>query len=426
MVDQRSDIFALGIVLFETLTGRTPFSDESPLKLMLDVVQSEIPDVREINREVDQEVASILKRMLEKDPNDRYQNTDALIAELEKHPLIAQGGTLKLKTLPPAGPAATLIGIPTPMTPAVSRAPTAPPSISNTAPPAASLPQHTPAKPTTPPPLINHHAATRPGVTNIRAPQAAAKSTSGGKIMLLLGVAFAGMLLIGGAWAVWGIFAAIPNPKDMVVSTQPDTPVVIPDADAQLSSPSLLPNQTTAPDTAASTANNDGDNDSVNNASANDPQPVVQSTKPTPSTDDAYDTIAADDPGPDPIRPGGGSKTLSVAVVTNGDPALMIPAQQILEDKLEEEGFDVVDSPQNATFVLRVKSDRIGSQELSFYGQTAVVTTAYLSVKMIGPGGRAIGATMREKIDYTPLNAEDKVQQAFDGGLGSMRQATKQ
>ena len=59
-VDQRSDIFALGIVLFEMLTGRTPFSDESPLKLMLDVVQSQIPDVRELNAEVGPEVAAIL------------------------------------------------------------------------------------------------------------------------------------------------------------------------------------------------------------------------------------------------------------------------------------------------------------------------------------------------------------------------------
>ena len=79
MVDQRSDIFALGIVLFEMLTGRTPFSDESPLKLMLDVVQSQIPDVRELNADVDVEVAAILARMLEKDPNDRYQSTEALI-----------------------------------------------------------------------------------------------------------------------------------------------------------------------------------------------------------------------------------------------------------------------------------------------------------------------------------------------------------
>ena len=91
-VDQRSDIFALGIVLFEMLTGRTPFSDESPLKLMLDVVQSEIPDVRELNADVDPEVAQILTKMVTKDPADRYQDTHTLIADLEKHPLVAQGG----------------------------------------------------------------------------------------------------------------------------------------------------------------------------------------------------------------------------------------------------------------------------------------------------------------------------------------------
>jgi serine/threonine-protein kinase len=53
-VDQRSDIFALGIVLFEMLTGHMPFNAESPLKLMLDVVEADIPDIREINPDVDE------------------------------------------------------------------------------------------------------------------------------------------------------------------------------------------------------------------------------------------------------------------------------------------------------------------------------------------------------------------------------------
>ena len=61
-VDQRSDIFSLGIVLFECLAGRMPFTDESPLGLMLEVVKAEIPDVCTLNAEVDPELSRILTR----------------------------------------------------------------------------------------------------------------------------------------------------------------------------------------------------------------------------------------------------------------------------------------------------------------------------------------------------------------------------
>ena len=110
-VDQRSDIFALGIVLFEMLTGRTPFSDESPLKLMLDVVQSQIPDVRELNQSVDADVAALLSKMLAKDPADRYQDAHELIRDLEKMPQVVQGGPLSMKVAAPSGPAATLVAM---------------------------------------------------------------------------------------------------------------------------------------------------------------------------------------------------------------------------------------------------------------------------------------------------------------------------
>ncbi|WP_334131477.1 serine/threonine-protein kinase, partial [Silanimonas lenta] len=103
-VDARSDLFALGIVMFEALTGRLPFSDESPLKLMLDVVQAEIPDIRELNREVDEDTARILARLVAKEPADRYASAALLAADLEKHPLLAgQGTQLALQVRRPVG-----------------------------------------------------------------------------------------------------------------------------------------------------------------------------------------------------------------------------------------------------------------------------------------------------------------------------------
>ncbi|HET7923765.1 MAG TPA: serine/threonine-protein kinase, partial [Rhodanobacteraceae bacterium] len=113
-VDQRSDIFSLGIVMFEMLTGRMPFTDESPLGLMLEVVKAEIPDVREINHDVDPEIARILDKMIAKDPNERYQNCHDLVAELGAHPLVAKGGPISLQPKMSAA-AATMIGQKTPV-----------------------------------------------------------------------------------------------------------------------------------------------------------------------------------------------------------------------------------------------------------------------------------------------------------------------
>ena len=114
VVDQRSDIFSLGIVLFEMLAGRMPFTDESPLGLMLEVVKAEIPDVRALNADVDPELSRILSRMIAKEPADRYQSCQDLAADLARHPLLANGATLQLRTQPSPA-AATVVGMKTPV-----------------------------------------------------------------------------------------------------------------------------------------------------------------------------------------------------------------------------------------------------------------------------------------------------------------------
>ena len=95
-VDQRSDIFSLGVVLFESLTGHMPFKDESPLGLMLEVVTADIPDVRTLNTQVDRELSRILAKMIAKNPPDRYQTCHELVSDLASHPLVAKGGDMPL------------------------------------------------------------------------------------------------------------------------------------------------------------------------------------------------------------------------------------------------------------------------------------------------------------------------------------------
>ena len=98
-VDQRSDVFALGIVLFEMLAGRMPFTDQSPLGLMLEVVQADIPDVRSLGADVSQPLVSVLNKMLAKDPMQRYQSCHDLLSDLAKTGAIA--GTVNVTSPAP-------------------------------------------------------------------------------------------------------------------------------------------------------------------------------------------------------------------------------------------------------------------------------------------------------------------------------------
>jgi serine/threonine protein kinase len=81
-VDARSDIFALGIVFYEMLAGKVPFENDSPLGLMLEVVQADIPDIRQVNKKVDKKTSYILEKMIAKNPEERFQSCQDVIKHL--------------------------------------------------------------------------------------------------------------------------------------------------------------------------------------------------------------------------------------------------------------------------------------------------------------------------------------------------------
>ncbi|WP_347259345.1 protein kinase [Rudaea sp.] len=197
LVDQRSDIFSLGIVLFEMLAGRMPFTDESPLGLMLEVVKAEIPDVCSLNADVDPQLSHILARMIAKEPADRYQSCQDLAADLARHPLLANGATLQLHTQPSPA-AATLVGVKTPVS--------GQSALPDTAPTPRPRPNATPAPTTVATPRAQ---TTLPAVAipdsahqSLLERQAGATGRKSGSPALPL--AIAALLLLGlggGAWA---------------------------------------------------------------------------------------------------------------------------------------------------------------------------------------------------------------------------------
>jgi serine/threonine-protein kinase len=83
-VDGRSDIFSLGLVLFEMLTGQKPFTGEDVTSLMFNIVKERHPSARAINPKTPRVVEKIIDKALEKDLEKRYQRAGEMATHLKK------------------------------------------------------------------------------------------------------------------------------------------------------------------------------------------------------------------------------------------------------------------------------------------------------------------------------------------------------
>jgi len=83
-VDARSDVFSLGIVLYETLTGERPFRGESAVDLITSILRDRPPSLSDRRADAPPHLSRIVRRCLEKDPRDRYQTSRDVYNELKE------------------------------------------------------------------------------------------------------------------------------------------------------------------------------------------------------------------------------------------------------------------------------------------------------------------------------------------------------
>jgi serine/threonine-protein kinase len=142
-VDPRSDLYSLGVVLYELLTGKTPFDGETPVEIAMKHLSNAPKPPSKLRPDVTPELDKVVLRALAKNPDDRYQSADEMEADLER---VARGAPVSAAT------AATQV---LPAAAAVAADPT---SATMIAPPPSA-----PARAVPPPPVVTEEEYAEPG-----------------------------------------------------------------------------------------------------------------------------------------------------------------------------------------------------------------------------------------------------------------------
>jgi serine/threonine-protein kinase len=430
-IDHRTDIYSLGVTLFEALSGKAPFTGDSPLALLRQIIDVEPPDLADLKPNVDPELRTLVQRMMVKDRDLRVSSCAELIGGLEAY-LASKGaaGTLVERLAvsasgnapPPPPPTATADQLDTDPTMAVSgdlQEPGAPPVTKPAADRDAPIVESAPL-PSQPPGRGRNIAIVA-------------------ALVVLLGLA---AVVVGGvvAWRS-GLFgfatASSDSTGEDAPSTMQSSSTPTDDAETEAAAGNDAVLTLAAAGTADETSPHHTDDSQVVPA-----QPTVapaEKIRPSGSTRQSA--------GAQPERKGESFRApiataippAGTVVIAVGEQLLAGEAEAYVENALARAGIPLVDEgtipgiseligsgavpgPGEVQAMLgpfvrnlvMIRIEYLGERPLTYMGQRDVAFQARVAVVPIDvQSGRALDPPARFRVEYTHLNAERVVQEEF-------------
>jgi len=84
-IDHRSDVYAMGILLYEMLTGDVPFDGETEYEVKNQHINAQVPDPAQYNKKISQRLSNIILKALEKDPDNRFSGCGEFLEYIEAY-----------------------------------------------------------------------------------------------------------------------------------------------------------------------------------------------------------------------------------------------------------------------------------------------------------------------------------------------------
>lgn len=393
-VDNRSDLFSLGVVFYEMLTGDKPFEADSPLQMMTNVVHSEVPDITKLNSEVEPRLRAILDHLLAKNPEERYQNAKQLLEDIKSY---------SAKALPA-------------------------------------------------------HAVGRAGAGNSPQAGGAGKAKWALAAVLVAGIAGASWWYTQfGPEKVQTDSDPAVVLTERETTSAPDSDLDLASAEAEtLETPAEPASDDTAlqtasaPDTGDAEADGAGSGTDAGENPATPLQAIVMEQEAMPAsvendgtdtsqpaepavaedTPAAQTTQASPPPEPEPTLPAGPPR---IVIHTLGDSAVTPTIKSTLKSMLENADFVVLNERvldgfkpgssaadisrvarnNGAAFLVLAEVSQTGTRTLTYYGNTDIQSLASLTVEVVSLSDRrSLGAALQTTLEYVALNAADQARAA--------------